>query len=132
MSYSPFFLFQPCLVLVIAMTFFADHSLYLPPFRLQAGLLQLCPGTHLLLDEMALEPGRLEEKGVRNMAALGRVVQWQKVQYDFQYYATDFSCDLVRDLLFSLSLSSCIFSRMINYVMCNNFIIINIFTFLLQ
>ena len=87
-------------------------------FRLQAGILQLSPGTHFLLDEMALEPGRLEEKGVKNMAALGRVVQWQKVQYDFQYYTTDFSCDLVCGLAFSLSFLH--FSRITNCVVYND------------
>lgn len=63
--------------------------------RLQAGALQLVSGTHLLLDETALEPGQLSEVGVRNLAALGHVIQRQTVTYDFQYHTTEFECDLV-------------------------------------
>ena len=64
--------------------------------RLVAGALQLIPGTHLLVDETALEPGRLSEVGVRNLAALGHVIQHQTVTYDFQFHTTEFECDLVR------------------------------------
>ena len=63
--------------------------------RLVAGALQLAAGTHLLVDETALEPGRLSEVGVRNLAALGHVVQRQTVEYDFQFHTTEFECDLV-------------------------------------
>ena len=63
--------------------------------RLRAGALQLVPGTHLLVDETALEPGRLSEVGVRNLAALGQVIQHQTVAYDFQFHKTEFECDLV-------------------------------------
>lgn len=63
--------------------------------RLVAGALQLAPGTHLLVDETALEPGRLSEVGVQNLAALGHVIQQQSVTYDFQFHKTEFECDLV-------------------------------------
>ncbi len=42
-----------------------------------------------------MEPGQLGEGGVRNLTALGNVVQWQKVHYDFQYHTAEFDCNLV-------------------------------------
>ncbi len=52
-------------------------------------------GTHLLADETALSSGQLTEVGVSNLTALGNVIQWQKVTYDFQYHTTEFDCNLV-------------------------------------
>ena len=63
--------------------------------RLVAGALQLAAGTHLLVDETALEPGRLSEVGVHNLAALAHVIQHQTVTYDFQFHKTEFECDIV-------------------------------------
>ncbi|KAL8579010.1 hypothetical protein ACOMHN_035949 [Nucella lapillus] len=62
--------------------------------RLRSGQLQLAAGTHLVLDETALENGQLDPQGVNNVAALGNVIQWQKVTYDFQYHTQDFTTDL--------------------------------------
>ena len=52
-------------------------------------------GTPLIVDETALSPGRLNEVGVANLTALGNVLQWQKVNYDFHYHTAEFECDLV-------------------------------------
>ena len=32
--------------------------------------------------------------GVKNVTALGNVIQWQKVTYDFNYHTQDFTTDL--------------------------------------
>ena len=32
--------------------------------------------------------------GVRNLAALGTVINWQKVEYDFNFHKQDFPCNL--------------------------------------
>lgn len=47
------------------------------------------------MDETVLTAGQLTEVGVANLTALGNVIQWQKLGYDFQFYSTDFECDLV-------------------------------------
>ena len=52
-------------------------------------------GTNLVLDETAMVPGRLDEAGLRNLEALGCLVQWQKVRYDFHFHTADFDCDIV-------------------------------------
>ncbi|KAK7110193.1 mini-chromosome maintenance complex-binding protein-like [Littorina saxatilis] len=62
--------------------------------RLRSGQLQLSPGTHLVLDETALENGQLQPQGVKNVTALGNVIQWQKVTYDFNFHTQDFITDL--------------------------------------
>ena len=48
-----------------------------------------------MLDETAMVPGRLDEAGLRNLEALGCLVQWQKVRYDFHFHTADFDCDIV-------------------------------------
>ncbi|XP_064382402.1 mini-chromosome maintenance complex-binding protein-like isoform X2 [Halichondria panicea] len=62
--------------------------------RLTAGLLQLTDGTHLVVDETALTPGQLSEVGVQNLTALGNLIQWQKVSYDFQYHTAEFETNV--------------------------------------
>ena len=49
------------------------------PARLISGPLQLAPGTHLLLDETALQPGTVTPAGTRNLSSLKDLLQWQKV-----------------------------------------------------
>lgn len=63
--------------------------------RLRSGQLQLSAGTHLVLDETALDTGRLDTQGVKNVTALGNAIQWQKVVYDFGFHTQDFLADLV-------------------------------------
>lgn len=62
--------------------------------RLQSGLLQLSAHTHLVIDETALEPGQLDSKGVKNITALGNLLRWQKVEYDFNYHHLDFEANI--------------------------------------
>ncbi len=62
--------------------------------RLVTGALQLAAGTHLILDETAMTNGQLSEVGVRNLTALGNVIQWQRLEYDFKYHQLPYDTDI--------------------------------------
>ncbi|GJP31678.1 hypothetical protein CLOM_g14734, partial [Closterium sp. NIES-68] len=62
--------------------------------RLVSGVLQLPAGTHLTIDETALKPGRVTALGSQNLQALKELLEWQKVDYDFQYYKMDMPSDI--------------------------------------
>lgn len=62
--------------------------------RLTTGLLQLSNNTHLVVDETALMAGQLSGKGLKNMAALGNLIQWQRVEYDFDFHKVDYLTDI--------------------------------------
>lgn len=48
------------------------------------------------MDETVLTTGQLTQVGVANLTALGNVIQWQRLSYDFQFHTTEFECNLVR------------------------------------
>lgn len=58
--------------------------------RLKSGVLQLSADTSLIIDETQLQPGQLESVGVKNITALGNLISWQKVEYDFRFHRQDF------------------------------------------
>ncbi|KAK6293405.1 hypothetical protein J4Q44_G00357310 [Coregonus suidteri] len=62
--------------------------------RLVSGALQLARNTSLFLDETQLEQGQLDSSGVRNITALGNLISWQKVDYDFSYHQMEFPCNI--------------------------------------
>ncbi|XP_053548632.1 mini-chromosome maintenance complex-binding protein [Bombina bombina] len=62
--------------------------------RLVSGLLQLSTHTSLLVDETVLEQGQLDTQGVHNVTALGNLITWQKVDYDFSYHRMEFPCNI--------------------------------------
>ncbi|KAM9364087.1 mini-chromosome maintenance complex-binding protein isoform 2-T2 [Pholidichthys leucotaenia] len=62
--------------------------------RLVSGALQLAKHTSLFLDETQLEQGQLDTTGVRNVTALGNLISWQKVDYDFNYHQMEFPCNI--------------------------------------
>jgi hypothetical protein len=62
--------------------------------RLRSGLLQLSAHTQLIVDETALEPGQLDANGVANITALGDVVSWQKLDYDFEFHRQPFPTNI--------------------------------------
>ncbi|KAM6956090.1 mini-chromosome maintenance complex-binding protein [Aplochiton taeniatus] len=62
--------------------------------RLVSGALQLAKNTCLFLDETQLEQGQLDAAGVRNVTALGNLISWQKVDYDFNYHQMEFPCNI--------------------------------------
>uniref|UniRef100_A0ABM0LV56 Mini-chromosome maintenance complex-binding protein n=1 Tax=Saccoglossus kowalevskii TaxID=10224 RepID=A0ABM0LV56_SACKO len=63
--------------------------------RLLSGMLQLSERTHLIVDETALQPGQLDSNGVHNVTALGNVLSWQKIDYDFNFHRAEFPTNLV-------------------------------------
>lgn len=63
--------------------------------RLRSGILQLPDSSNLILDETALEAGQLNENGVNNVTALGHVISWQKLEYDFNFYKAEFTTNLL-------------------------------------
>ncbi|XP_069045216.1 mini-chromosome maintenance complex-binding protein [Lepisosteus oculatus] len=62
--------------------------------RLVSSVLQLARNTSLFLDETVLEQGQLDTAGVRNITALGNLISWQKVDYDFNYHRMEFPCNI--------------------------------------
>ncbi|KAK8542321.1 hypothetical protein V6N12_014922 [Hibiscus sabdariffa] len=68
--------------------------------RLIPGVLQLPEGSHLMVDETQLESGSLNSIGIENTKLLKNLIEFQKVEYDFQYYKVEMAAD-VRLLIFS-------------------------------
>ncbi|KAK8955939.1 Mini-chromosome maintenance complex-binding protein [Platanthera guangdongensis] len=68
--------------------------------RLVMGVLQLAQGTHLTIDETHLETGMLNSVGVENASLLRHLLEWQTVEYVFEYYKIDMAAD-VQILIFS-------------------------------
>ncbi|NWR76053.1 MCMBP protein, partial [Centropus unirufus] len=62
--------------------------------RLLSGVLQLASNTSLVVDETQLEQGQLDTTGVHNVTALGNLITWQKVDYDFNYHQMEFPCNI--------------------------------------
>ncbi|XP_074089619.1 mini-chromosome maintenance complex-binding protein isoform X1 [Macrotis lagotis] len=62
--------------------------------RLVSGILQLSNNTSLVIDETLLEQGQLDTPGVHNVTALGNLITWQKVDYDFNYHQMEFPCNI--------------------------------------
>ncbi|KAM9560952.1 mini-chromosome maintenance complex-binding protein-like isoform 2-T2 [Salvelinus alpinus] len=84
----------------LSMSLHTMNSLHLVPKKdsvanqLVSGALQLARNTALFLDEMQLEQGQLDTSGVRNIPALGNLISWQKVDYDFNYHKMEFPCNI--------------------------------------
>ena len=62
--------------------------------RLVSGLLQLSNGTQLILDETQMENGQLTADGVKNVTAIGNLISWQKLEYNFNYHHIEFESDV--------------------------------------
>ncbi|XP_059677347.1 mini-chromosome maintenance complex-binding protein [Gavia stellata] len=76
-----------------------NHSRFIPhkdytANRLVSGVLQLASNTSLVVDETQLEQGQLDATGVHNVTALGNLITWQKVDYDFNYHQMEFPCNI--------------------------------------
>lgn len=61
----------------------------------QAGRLQLPSGTCVVVDERAMEEGKLEDHGMRNVRALSSVLQKRSLPYVLPYSEMDLSTDLI-------------------------------------
>ncbi|XP_043703405.1 mini-chromosome maintenance complex-binding protein [Telopea speciosissima] len=68
--------------------------------RLVTGVLQLAEGTHVTIDETQLKAGTLNSTGVDNVRLLKNLMEWQKVEYNFEYYKVEMMAD-VQLLVFS-------------------------------
>lgn len=62
--------------------------------RLLNGYLQLSDRTHLILDEINLQPGNLNNKGILNLGALKNIITDQQMKYDFTYYEQDYETQI--------------------------------------
>jgi len=62
--------------------------------RLVSGTLQLPPATHLWLDETVMTDGQLTAPGLKNLTALGNLITWQKLEYDFKFQAMEYDTDI--------------------------------------
>lgn len=62
--------------------------------RLVSGMLQLSKHTHLILDETAMGNGELSQEGLKNLTALGSMINWQRLEYDFNYHRLEFDSDV--------------------------------------
>uniref|UniRef100_A0A8P4GDF7 Mini-chromosome maintenance complex-binding protein n=1 Tax=Dicentrarchus labrax TaxID=13489 RepID=A0A8P4GDF7_DICLA len=71
-----------------------QHTALFVCLFVSSGVLQLARHTSLFLDEIQLEQGQLDTTGVRNVTALGNLITWQKVDYDFNYHQMEFPCNI--------------------------------------
>jgi len=62
--------------------------------RLVSGCLQLGASTHLWLDETVMTDGQLTAPGLKNLTALGNLITWQKLEYDFKFQAMEYETDI--------------------------------------
>ncbi|CAO3642231.1 unnamed protein product [Cunninghamella blakesleeana] len=62
--------------------------------NLSSGILQLVPGTRILIDETELSEGQLVDQGVRNMQAIMNIILNQTLSYTFPFSQYDFDTDL--------------------------------------
>ena len=61
--------------------------------RLHSGLLQLAPGTCVVVDETVLGAGTLNAQGISNMRALASVAGSSSLPYSFPFYETAWPVD---------------------------------------
>nr|CAH8843017.1 unnamed protein product [Trichobilharzia regenti] len=69
--------------------------------HLNPGRLQLPKGTEILVNEIEMDSGQLQPKGLLNFQALSSVAIHQRLSYDFQFYTQEWDTD-VRVLILSL------------------------------
>lgn len=62
--------------------------------KLQSGLLQLPTSFNLLLNETALQPGKLKEKGMKNLGIFKDMISWQSIEYDHLFYTQRINSDI--------------------------------------
>ncbi|XP_034951618.1 mini-chromosome maintenance complex-binding protein [Chelonus insularis] len=62
--------------------------------RLTSGMLQLSKNTHLIIDETNLTSGQVSVSGQLNYRAISDLARFQKLSYDFKFYALDYETDI--------------------------------------
>ena len=76
-----------------------NHSFYYPRFdteseELYPGELQLSDGTFLMVDEININEGKLDEIGVKNIGALKSLIDFQVLGYEYPYNKIEISHDI--------------------------------------
>ena len=76
-----------------------NKDLYYPRFdteneELYPGKLQLSNGTFLLVDEINMNEGKLFEKGIKNVATLKNLIDFQLLGYEYPYSKIEISHDI--------------------------------------
>ena len=61
---------------------------------LETGKIQVSDETLLVIDEFQLSDGKLEEQGVKNVAALMNLAKRQFIPFDFKYSKVEIPCDV--------------------------------------
>jgi hypothetical protein len=61
--------------------------------RLTSGILQLPKSSHIVLDEIQLENGKLDQGGCLAISDLSELIRNQQLSYDFQYYKIPYKTD---------------------------------------
>jgi hypothetical protein len=67
--------------------------------KLLRGRLQLAPFTHVVVDELAMQEGQLQARGLNNLKELTEAMQWQKVSYNFEYYPVEMETNVTYTVL---------------------------------
>jgi len=62
--------------------------------RLISGQLQLSQGTILIIDETELSVGKANQIGLEKLGALYQLLNWQKLDYNFEHFSCDFATDI--------------------------------------
>ncbi|XP_055316672.1 mini-chromosome maintenance complex-binding protein isoform X2 [Sitodiplosis mosellana] len=62
--------------------------------KLNSGLLQLAPHTHLVLDETQLEPGKLEAHGIEGVMYISNLIRKQQLNVNFKFYTIDYNANI--------------------------------------
>lgn len=62
--------------------------------KLNSGLLQLAPHTHLVLDETKLEAGKLENHGIQSVKQIAHLIGNQQLNVDFKFYTIDYNVNI--------------------------------------
>jgi hypothetical protein len=62
--------------------------------KLTSGVLQLAKHSHLVFDEIQLEPGKLNSEGCQAIASISELIKTQQLNYDFEYYKIPFETNI--------------------------------------
>lgn len=62
--------------------------------KLNSGLLQLAPHTHLVLDETKLEAGKLESHGIESVMHISNLIRKQQLNVNFKFYTIDYNANI--------------------------------------
>lgn len=70
------------------------HSKDYETGKLNSGLLQLAPHTHLVLDETKLAAGKLESHGIESVMHISNLIRKQQLNVNFKFYTIDYNANI--------------------------------------